>query len=426
MKPLFLPALAIFLATLFLVTVRPKNLPIGYSATAGAILCLLLGITKPSDILLVWSIVWNATFTFVAIVMVSLVFDEAGFFEYLAMKIAKIAGGNRLRLFILIILMGAGVSAVFANDGTALIITPIIYTLLKRVGITGRQALPFIVSVGFIADSASLPLVVSNLVNIVASSYFGISFLGYAQVMIPPDLAAITSSLILLWLYYRRSVTGRFSTHTLVDPANVIRDPLIFKAATPSIIMLILAYSLGGFYGVPVAYVAVPTAVIVLGLTKLNKKINALRIIRTAPWQIVVFSLGMYLIVFGLGREGLTQLLSTVLGWVSSLGQPLSTLLSGFFFALLAASMNNMPSVMLGNLAISRLGDPTWLVYANVVGNDIGPKFTPIGSLATLLWLYMLDRKGDIRVTVYEYMKVGVLIALPVLFFTLITLWVTG
>jgi len=134
----------------------------------------------------------------------------------------------------------------------------------------------------------------------------------------------------------------------------------------------------------------------------------------------------MYLIVFGLGREGLTQLLSTVLGWVSSLGQPLSTLLSGFFFALLAASMNNMPSVMLGNLAISRLGDPTWLVYANVVGNDIGPKFTPIGSLATLLWLYMLDRKGDIRVTVYEYMKVGVLIALPVLFFTLITLWVTG
>jgi len=139
MKPLFLPALAIFLATLFLVTVRPKNLPIGYPTTAGAILCLLLGITKPSDILLVWNIVWNATFTFVAVIMVSLVFDEAGFFEYLAIKIARVAGGNGLRLFVLIILMGAGVSAVFANDGTALIITPIIYTLLKRVGVTGRQ-----------------------------------------------------------------------------------------------------------------------------------------------------------------------------------------------------------------------------------------------------------------------------------------------
>jgi len=107
-------------------------------------------------------------------------------------------------------------------------------------------------------------------------------------------------------------------------------------------------------------------------------------------------------------------------------GQPISTLLSGSFFALLAASMNNMPSVMLGNLAISRLGDSTRLVYANVVANDIDPKFTPIGSLATLLWLYMLDRKDEIKVTVYEYMKVGILIALPVLFFTLITLWVAG
>lgn len=198
-------------------------------------------------------------------------------------KIAKIAGGDGLRLFMLIIPMGAGVSAVFANDGTALIITPIIYTLLKRVGVNGRQALPFIVSVGFIADSASLPLVVSNLVNIVASSYFGISFLGYAKVMIPPDLAAIASSLILLWLYHRKSIPGRFSINTLVDPAGAIRDPLIFKAAPPSIIILILTPSLGGFYGVPVAYVAAPTALIVLGLKRLNKKINTLRVVRTAP-----------------------------------------------------------------------------------------------------------------------------------------------
>ncbi len=139
---------------------------------------------------------------------------------------------------------------------------------------------------------------------------------------------------------------------------------------------------------------AVPIALIVLGLTWINKKINALRAVRTAPRRIVVFSLGMYLIVFGVGREGLKHLLSTALGWVLSLGQPLSTVLSGFFFALLAAPMSNMPSGMLGNPAVSRLGTPPWLIYANVVGNDIGPRFTPIGSLATLLWLYMLDRKG--------------------------------
>ena len=85
--------------------------------------------------------------------------------------------------------------------------------------------------------------------------------------------------------------------------------------------------------------------------------------------------------------------------------------------------MNNMPSVMIGNLALSRFTDPASLIYANVIGNDIGPKFTPIGSLATLLWLYTLDRKGGIKISAVYYMKVGFLIAILVLTFSLLTLW---
>ncbi|MEM0288436.1 MAG: arsenic transporter [Metallosphaera sp.] len=413
----------IFLATLAMVIIRPRNIGIGYSAIAGAVASLLLGITTVRDVYIVWGIVWNATFTFVAVIIASLIFDEAGFFEYAAVRIAKFANGNGLKLFVLIIVLGAGISAVFANDGTALILTPIVYTLLTRVGVDKKHVVPFIMATGFIADSASLPLVVSNLVNIVTASYFSISFLDYARVMILPDLMAIIASLTFMLLYFKNSIPYKYDVKKLDNPEDAIKDPLTFRLAMPTIILLIISYSIGGIYNVPVAFIAVPVVAVLFLVARINGKINTNRILRVAPWQIVIFSLGMYLVVFGLGREGFTEILFSLLATFSKLGGPFPTLLSGYLFALIAATMNNMPSVMIGNLAISRFTDPGSLIYANVIGNDIGPKFTPIGSLATLLWLYTLDRKGGIKISAMYYMKIGFLIAIPVLSFSLLALW---
>lgn len=426
MKVLFIASFIIFLITLIMVILKPKNIGIGYSALAGAAVSLLLGITTIEDIFIVWGIVWNATFTFVAVIIVSLIFDESGFFEYAAIRIAKSANGNGLKLFVLIILLGAGISAVFANDGTALILTPIVYAMLIRSGFDKKHVLPFIIATGFIADSASLPLVVSNLVNIVTSSYFSISFLDYATVMIIPDIAAILASVFFLTLYFRKSIPKTYDTQKLGNPSEVIKDHLIFKLAIPTIIILIISYSIGGIFGIPVALIAVPIITVIFMIARANGKINTNRILKEAPWQIVIFSLGMYLIVFGLGREGLTAILVSILNIFSTMGGPLPTLLSGYLFAIIAATMNNMPSVMIGNLAISNFTHQGSLIYANVIGNDIGPKFTPIGSLATLLWLYTLERKGGIKISTAYYMKVGFLMAVPVLFFSLIVLWLVA
>jgi arsenical pump membrane protein len=154
----------------------------------------------------------------------------------------------------------------------------------------------------------------------------------------------------------------------------------------------------------------------------MNRKINTRKILIQAPWQVVYFSLGMFVIVFGMGREGLTFDLSYLLIKISYLGGTFSTVLSGFLFSMMAGLLNNLPSVMIGNLAIrgSHLG--VNLAFANVIGNDIGPKFTPIGSLATLLWIYSLERKGEIRISKRYYMKVGFILTVPVLLVTLLAL----
>jgi arsenical pump membrane protein len=414
---------AIFAGTLLLVIRRPRNFGIGYSALIGAAASYALGMINFSSVIAVWDIVWNATFTFIAIILISLVLDEAGVFRYAALRIARMAGGHGNLLFLFIIILGSGISAIFANDGTALILTPIVYEMLVNMNVERRYILPFIMATGFIADSASLPLVVSNLVNIVSATYFHITFLEYAHVMILPDLVSVAASLGILYLYYRKAVISRYVTGNLGNPREAILSPIIAKISIPVIVVLIILYSVGGIYDVPIAFISVGVAAFVMVVARYGRDINTTRIIREAPWQIVIFSFGMYLVVYGLGLNGLTDLMVLLLAHIVSMPGPLPYVFSGYFFAFLASGMNNMPSVMLGALSISSIHNANYLIYTNVIGNDIGPKFTPIGSLATLLWLHTLDRKNGIKIGYGYYMKVGFTIALPVLTFTLLSLY---
>jgi arsenical pump membrane protein len=361
------------------------------------------------------------------VIILTLLFDEAGFFEYWAARIAIRAGGNTKKLFVMVILLGALISAFFANDGTALVLTPIVVSMMARTGMDKKSIVAFVMAAGFIADTASLPLVISNLVNIVASGYFSISFLQYAEIMVLPDISSVLASIAVLWLLFRKSIPPVYETGKIGLPSDAIKDRAIVRAAVPLILGLIIAYSIGGMYNQPVAFVAVPAAALLFLFARFRKRIDTDGVLRNAPWQVVLFSLGMYLTVFGLGREGLTSIVSSALLNMRSLPGPLNPVGAGLLFAFMAAIMNNMPSVMIGNLAIAKLSAhaSSQYVFANVIGNDVGPKFTPIGSLATLLWLHTLERKNSIKIGIAEYMKTGFKLALPVLIVTLAVVWLT-
>ena len=418
-------ALAIFVATIALVIWQPKGLGIGWSAVGGAAIALLAGVVSVSDVPVVWGIVWNATATFVAIIIVSLLLDEAGFFEWAALHVARWGRGHGRRLFVLIVLLGAAVSALFANDGAALILTPIVIAMLRALGYKDKATLAFVMAAGFIADTASLPLIVSNLVNIVSADFFQIGFADYASVMVPVDLASISATLVALLLFFRRDIPGSYDVAQLRTPADAIRDPATFKAG-----WVVLALLLAGFFlleplGVPVSAVAAAGAVLLLVIAGRGHVIQTGKVLRGAPWQVVIFSLGMYLVVYGLRNAGLTDHLAGLLDRTAQGGVWGAAFGTGIIAALLSSVMNNMPTVLVGALSIDAAhatgAVKEAMIYANVIGCDLGPKLTPIGSLATLLWLHVLGQKG-VRIGWGYYFRVGVTLTVPVLLITLAAL----
>lgn len=416
---------AIFVFTLILVIWQPRGLGIGWSASLGAGLALLTGVVHLADIPIVWQIVWNATATFIAVIIISLLLDESGFFEWAALHVARLGNGRGRLLFTWIVLLGAMVAALFANDGAALILTPIVIAMLLALGFSQRATLAFVMAAGFIADAASLPLIVSNLVNIVSADFFKLGFSEYAAVMVPVNLAAIAATLAMLHLFFRKDIPAFYDVALLKDPKAAIRDIGTFKTGWVVLVLLLVGFFALEPLGVPVSLVAAAGALLLLAVAKKGRAINTGKVIRGAPWQIVIFSLGMYLVVYGLRNAGLTHYLSSLLNHLSDQGLWVATLGTGFLSAFLSSVMNNMPTVLIGALSVDSSTATgvirQALIYANVIGSDLGPKITPIGSLATLLWLHVLSQK-NIKITWGYYFRVGMVMTVPVLFVTLAAL----
>ncbi len=410
----------LFLITLVFVIWQPKGLQIGTTAVIGAVLALVIGVVSIEDVWTVTRIVWDATLAFIGIIILSMVLDQIGFFEWAALKMARLSKGNGNVMFVYILLLGALVAAFFANDGAALILTPILLAKMKHLKMDPVAVFAFLMAGGFIGDSASNPLVISNLTNIVTAGYFDIGFWEYAKNMFLPNLISIMASIIVLWVFFRKDIPKHINVDDLATPESVIKNKTMFTLSWYFLALLMMGYFIGDYYHLPVSVFALGGALLFLAIATYYKATKPIMTIKTAPWQVVWFSIGLYVVVYGLKNAGLTSYLAVIIDAMAGYSNTLAVIGTGFLAALLSSVMNNMPTIMIMDIAIAETGH-TALAYANILGSNLGPKMTPIGSLATLLWLHVLAQKG-VKITWSQYMKVGLVITPPVLLSALIGL----
>ena len=349
-----------------------------------------------------------------------MVLDKIGFFEWAALKMAKLSKGSGIRMFFYSILLGAFVSALFANDGAALILTPILLAKMKILKLNTKTILAFLLAGGFISDSASLPFIFSNLTNIVTANYFHIGFQTYMLHMFVPFIISVVASMLVLYILLKKDIPKKVDISLLKNPEKVIKHAGLFKFAWFFLFVLFAGYFIGEQYNLPISLFALGGALIFLLTANTTPVVDAKEIIKEAPWQIVWFSLGLYIVVYGLKNAGLTNELTILLEYFNSQSQTVAVVGTGFVSAFISAFMNNMPTIMIMDIALHDIGNQA-MIYANIVGANLGPKMTPFGSLATLLWLHTLEKQG-VKIGFWSYSKFGLIVTPPVLLLVLLTL----
>ena len=199
----------------------------------------------------------------------------------------------------------------------------------------------------------------------------------------------------MLHLFFRKDIPpARYGVTESAGHGN--KDPATFRTGWGVLLLLLAGFFVLEPLGIPVSAIAALGAGILFAVAKHGRVINTGKVLRGAPWQIVIFSLGMYLVVYGLRNAGLTDYLTTVLNMLAERGLWAVTLGTGILSAFLSSIMNNMPSVLVGALSIDGSAATGTIkeamIYANVIGCDLGPKITPIGS-PPRCWLHVLAQK---------------------------------
>jgi arsenical pump membrane protein len=424
---LLLLSIVVFTVTLILIIWRPKGLNEAAFSAPGALLLLIMGSLAWEDAAYIWHVVWNATLSLIGIMILTSLMDDNGFFRWAALHIVR--RFHRRRLVLMIGLSGFSclITTFFNNDCTVLIMTPIVLEITALLGMGMKARVAFLLSVGLMADTASATLMVSNLTNILSADFFGISFGDYSRHMAFPGITASMATIAVLILVFGKTIKRDYaaadhSTPAFPEPSSVIGNTLIFRLSWVVLLFILIGYFGSESLAVPVSFIACGGAVLLWIVGVATKSADSFRIVSRTPWLIVVFALTMNLIVYNLHLHGATDWFPDLLRPVSESGLAGAIFGSGILFSLLAAVMNNLPAVLISSLSISEINGSAILPFASLIGMSVGAKLTPLGSLATLLWLGLLRREG-IHVTWGQYMKFGLILTIPVLLVTLGALW---
>jgi arsenical pump membrane protein len=434
-------SLAIFAVTLFLMIKRPRGMNLGLAAGIGALASLLLGTVTVNDAVRSFADIWDAALAFVGIIALSVTLDAMGFFKWAALRVVKLAHGSGAKLYLYVSLLTASVSILFANDSAVLILTPIVLEIVSQLKIDSGGRRAYLFSAGLIADTAAMPLITSNPVNIVSADFFKYSFIDHLVFMGPVAAATIAVSLLLVYSFFRKEVPKSYS----VDLADILTEStqpitsFLLRVSVVTLVAIDIGYILASLNGLPVSVVICAGVLFLLAVYRstlkrtpyFNEEKKGLRsLAKEINWGMVVFMVSIFLVVQGLQHAGLTDFLAQAFVKTVFLPKVFSVLLPSLIVTVGASFMNNWPMTILGLLSIKQAAATasmgtrrlTSLIFSNIIGNNLGPHFFPLGSLAILMWLETMRRKG-VTISLRDYLKVGSVLSIVQVVIASVVLW---
>ncbi len=414
----------IALLALVSIMVRPFKLNEAISALTGAGLMLVLGLISPVDAATALLKEWNTFLFFLGMMSLSALAEVAGLFDWLAVQAARFSGNSSRRLFLNTFLLGSLISMLLSNDATALILTPIIYSLVTRLRL---PVLPYLFACTFIADTASFLLPVSNPINILVTTRFPLDLLTFLRLLFLPCLLCICINAAVFYLLYRRQLRGRFNINRLPSIEESVKHKPFFRYTCSVLVLVAVAYIIAAATQIPLSIVALSGAILLLIGALFWKRTTLWNTGKQISWPIFGFIAGMFIVVQAVESTGLTAQFGQLLLHLSG-GTDFGAVMVGTLGSALGTNLiNNVPMAVvmtssLRGIQHAPVAIQHGFIAATMFGCDLGPNLTTVGSLATVLWLLILRRR-NIEVSGLDYFKVGIIVTPLMLVVGALAIW---
>jgi arsenical pump membrane protein len=286
-----------------------------------------------------------------------------------------------------------------------------------------------------------MPLITSNPINILSADFFKYTFLDHLMLMVPVTIATITSSILLVYFFFRKKIPKVYDTSLLRNlEENPHIKPGLLKICISTLIVIDIGYVFASLEGIPVSFIICSGAIFLFLVywrqlrerkSLEGEKKGLKQIAREINWDIILFMFSIFVVVQGLKNRGFVGLLASALVSSSLLPSVLGVFVPSLIIMIGASFMNNWPMTILGLLSIRQAIEMgglsgqalTGLIFSNVIGNNLGPHFFPLGSLAILMWMECLRRKG-VSISLKEYLKVGAALSILEVAVASLCLWV--
>ncbi len=380
---------AVFVAMLVLAIKRPRGLPEAVWTTAGAVLVLGLGLVTPAAAIDAVTAGRGALLFLAALLALSALIEKSGFFEWAAIHAARRAKGDGRALYRNVFVLGALITAALSLDTTAVILTPLVLAFVQRLRLPAR---PYVFACAFVANNASLFLPVSNLTNLLFASTFHFSFLHFAARLLVPQLVALVVNYAVFRRLFASELPARFDASLLPDPDSVVPHRGYFRAAAAVLALVLAGYFIAPFAHVEPYVIGGAGALVLLVIGVATGRVRA-ALAKEISWGVFPFVIGLFIVVRAALDAGLRQLSEAGFARVSP-PPPLDVIVPSLVTTFASNLINNLPAALLarGTLEQGHASEPA--IYGALLGSNLGPNITIVGSLATLLVLASAKKKG--------------------------------
>lgn len=415
-------SLGIMIAAIVLMLARPRGLNEAWAVLAGAVAMLLAGAVGVPELPGIVDQTADVLLFLAGMMILTGIADRAGVFETLAESVARLARGNGRALYVLVFLLGAAITATLSLDVTVITLTPVVYALTKR---RGLAPLPFMFACTFVANTASLVFPMSNLTNLLLYEPLGLRFAEFTATMWLPNAVALLTNLVVFLRLFRKDIPAAIPA--IVPNEADLSLPLASHPADrwamlsgAALAITLLALFACGWEGYPLWWASLAGAILVLAAAVATRRITLQQLGDDLSLPLFVFVIAMTTLVRGIENTWLDGF------HVAVPDSAFATVIGGVTVGAVGSNIvNNIPMTVLARSVLETLPgaqQPT-LAFATLVGTNIGPALTTYGSLATMLWLTLVRKRG-MDVTTRHYLRISVITVPIVLLTTTLALWI--